>query len=172
MRTENVYKNGEREVPPDWLETDMLKGLDDEDVVKRRLRFGYNELESSHVNPFLKFLSYFQGPILYVMEIAVLLAAGLRDWVDFDVIIGILVLNTFVGWYQEKQAGDIVSQLKASLVFKATVIRDGQEQDIEARDIVPGDIVIVDETNTISADGKILASYDDKDCSKAKARSN
>ncbi|KIJ22554.1 hypothetical protein M422DRAFT_276988 [Sphaerobolus stellatus SS14] len=131
----------------------MLKGLDDE-VAKRRLRFGYNELESPHANPFLKFLSYFQGPILYVMEIAVLLAAGLRDWVDFDVIIGILALNTFVGWYQEN---------------RIKVVRDGQEQDIEARDIVPGDIVIVEETNTIPADGKILASYDDKDRSKAKA---
>ncbi|KIJ53238.1 hypothetical protein M422DRAFT_242366 [Sphaerobolus stellatus SS14] len=78
--------------------------------------------------------------------------------------IGILALNAFVGWSQEKQAGDIVAQLKVSIAFKATVVRDGQEQDIEARDIV-----IVEETNTTLADSKILASYDDKDCSKAKA---
>ncbi|KIJ35447.1 hypothetical protein M422DRAFT_262409 [Sphaerobolus stellatus SS14] len=115
--------------------------------------------------PSLNFSPISKAPS-YTMEITVLLAAGLRDWVDFDIIIGILVLNTFVRWYQEKQAGDIVAQLKVSITFKATVIRDGQEQDIVARDIVPGDII---KTNTILADGKILASYDDKNRSKAKA---
>lgn len=53
-------------------------------------------------NQFLKFVSYFRGPILYVMEIAVVLAAGLQDWIDFGVIIGILIMNAVVGWYQEK----------------------------------------------------------------------
>lgn len=47
-------------------------------------------------------MSYFRGPILYVMEIAVILAAGLQDWIDFGVIIGILAMNAIVGWYQEK----------------------------------------------------------------------
>ncbi|KAF8526632.1 plasma-membrane proton-e [Hysterangium stoloniferum] len=164
-----VRDTKEQPVPPSLLETPMLQGLDQQEVNKRRVQFGYNELESEKKNPFLKFLSYFQGPILYVMEIAVLLAAGLRDWVDFGVIIGILALNAFVGGYQEKRAGDIVSQLKKSISLKATVVRNGREEDIEAREVVPGDIMIVEESNTIPADGKILASYDDKDCSKAKA---
>jgi magnesium-transporting ATPase (P-type) len=55
------------------------------------------------------------------MELAVVLAGGLRDWVDFGVIIGILMLNAFVGWYQEKQAGDIVAQLKAGIALRALV---------------------------------------------------
>ena len=55
------------------------------------------------------------------------------------------MLNAFVGWYQEKQAGDIVEQLKAGIAMKATVVRNGQEQDVEAREIVPGDIIIVEE---------------------------
>jgi H+-transporting ATPase len=75
------------------------------------------------------------------MELAALLAAGMRDWTDFGVIIGILVLNAFVGWYQEKQAADIVASLKGDIAMKATVVRDGQEQEIKAREIVPGDIV-------------------------------
>jgi H+-transporting ATPase len=75
------------------------------------------------------------------MELAALLAAGMRDWTDFGVIIGILVLNAFVGWYQEKQAADIVASLKGDIAMKATVIRDGQEQEIKAREIVPGEIV-------------------------------
>ena len=75
------------------------------------------------------------------MEIAVLLAASLQDWVDFGVIIGILLLNATVGWYQEKQAADVVASLKGDIAMKATVVRDGQQQSILAREIVPGDIV-------------------------------
>ena len=107
---------------------------------------------------FLKFLSYFQGPILYgellsespvlsvlittiVMELAVVLAAGLRDWIDFGVIIAILLLNAGVGWYQEKQAADVVASLKGDIAMRATVVRNGQEEEIKARELVPGDIV-------------------------------
>lgn len=50
-------------------------------------------------------------------------------------------MNAAVGWYQEKQAGDIVAKLKAGIAMKSTVIRDGHEQEIEARELVPGDIV-------------------------------
>ena len=77
------------------------------------------------------------------MEIAVLLAAGLRDWIDFGVIIAILMLNATVGWYQEKQAADVVASLKGDIAMRATVIRDGKEEDIKARELVPGDIVSI-----------------------------
>lgn len=69
--------------------------------------------------------------------------------------IGILALNAFVGWYQEKQAGDIVEQLKAGIAMKAVVVRGGKEQEIEARELVPGDIVVVEEGSTIPADGHV-----------------
>lgn len=64
------------------------------------------------------------------MELAVLLAAGLRDWIDLGVIIGILMLNAVVGWYQEKQAADVVASLKGDIAMRAWVIRDGTEQEI------------------------------------------
>lgn len=75
------------------------------------------------------------------MEVAALLAVGLQDWIDFGVILGILFLNAFVGFYQEKQAADIVASLKGDIAMRCTVIRDGQEQNILARELVPGDIV-------------------------------
>jgi H+-transporting ATPase len=75
------------------------------------------------------------------MELAVLLAAGLRSWIDFGVIIGILMLNAIVGWYQEKQAADVVASLKGDIAMRCLVVRDGVEQEILAREIVPGDIV-------------------------------
>lgn len=75
------------------------------------------------------------------MELAVLLAAGLDDWVDFGVIIGILCLNAAVGWYQEKQAADVVASLKGDIALRAQVIRDSAQQECLARELVPGDVV-------------------------------
>ncbi|CEQ40010.1 SPOSA6832_01592, partial [Sporobolomyces salmonicolor] len=140
-RTKRVRTDIESKVPPEWLLTDPKKGIDDDEAEKRREKVGWNELESLHENQLLKFIGFFRGPILYVMEIAVILAAGLRDWIDFGVIIGILFLNACVGWYQEKQAGDIVAELKAGIALKARVLRNGHEKVIEARELVPGDIV-------------------------------
>lgn len=75
------------------------------------------------------------------MELAVLLAAGLDHWIDFGVIIGILCLNATVGWYQEKQAADVVASLKGDIAMRAQVVRDGEQQEILARELVPGDVV-------------------------------
>lgn len=147
----------------------MIRGVSEAEVHKRRQQFGYNELESPHENLVLKFFGFFKGPILYVMELAVALAGGLRDWIDFGVIIAILLLNAFVGWYQEKQAGDIVAQLKAGIALRSTVVRDGREVELEARELVPGDIVICEDGKTIPCDGRLLADYDDKDMSQANA---
>ena len=94
------------------------------------------------------------------MELAVLLAAGLREWIDFGVIIGILLLNAVVGWYQEKQAADVVASLKADIAMKAVVVRDGQEIEIKAREIVPGDIVILEEGQVIPGDARLICGYD------------
>lgn len=77
------------------------------------------------------------------MELAVLLAAGLKDWVDFGVIIGILFLNATVGWYQEKQAADVVSSLRGDIALRCHVVRDGRETEILARELVPGDVVCI-----------------------------
>ncbi|EPQ30402.1 uncharacterized protein PFL1_01928 [Pseudozyma flocculosa PF-1] len=171
---QRVNKHGEVEelsqkVPASWLETDMMRGISEADVQKRRAMFGYNELESPKENMLLKFIGFFRGPVLYVMELAVVLAAGLRDWIDFGVIIAILLLNAFVGWYQEKQAGDIVAQLKAGIALRSTVVRDGKEVEIEARELVPGDIVVIEDGQTVPCDGRLLAEYDDKDGSAAAA---
>lgn len=92
------------------------------------------------------------------MELAVCLAAGLRDWIDFGVIIGILMLNAIVGWYQEKQAADVVASLKGDIAMKAIVIRDGQEQEILARELVTGDIVcLFSAVSTLSALSNMLS---------------
>ncbi|KAJ5982234.1 hypothetical protein N7451_012334 [Penicillium sp. IBT 35674x] len=157
------YVGSEQEFPDDWRFTDIHQGLSDSDVDGRRRTVGFNELTAEKTNQFRKILSYFQGPILYVMEIAVLLAAGLEDWVDFGVIIGILCLNATVGWYQEKQAEDVVASLKADIAMRSTVVRNGQEVDVLARELVPGDVIIVEEATSVPADAQIVCDYEEKD---------
>ncbi|KAI1378956.1 plasma-membrane proton-e [Hypoxylon crocopeplum] len=146
--------------PPDsWLDTDIHAGLTSQQVDERRRRFGYNELVAEKENMIAKVLSYFQGPILYVMELAALLAVGLGDWIDFGVIIGILCLNAFVGFYQEKQAADVVASLKGDIAMKAYVVRNGEEEQILARELVPGDIIIIQEGQTVPGDAQLICDY-------------
>lgn len=152
-------KGAAQQFPDEWLITDVRQGLSQAEVQLRRRRAGWNELVSEKENPIAKFMTYFRGPILYgmifvlqaygvaaltaylVMELAVLLAAGLEHWVDFGVIIGILFLNASVGWYQEKQAADVVASLKGDIALRCTVVREGREMEILARELVPGDVV-------------------------------
>ncbi|KAK6834374.1 hypothetical protein PG987_009068 [Apiospora arundinis] len=153
------FQEVEGQPPSSWLDTSIRQGISGSDVEKRRKPFGWNELTAEKENMFAKFLGFFQGPILYVMELAALLAVGLGDWIDFGVIMGILFLNAFVGFYQEKQAADVVASLKGDIAMRATVVRDGQEQQILARELVPGDIVILVEGQTIPGDCQLICDY-------------
>lgn len=74
-----------------------------------------------------------------------MLAAGLRDWVDFGVICALLILNACVGFVQEFQAGSIVEELKKTLALKAVLIRNGDIIEVDASEVVPGDILKIDE---------------------------
>ncbi|CAG7915720.1 unnamed protein product [Penicillium olsonii] len=145
--------------PDEWLETDLRAGLASSDIEPRRKKTGWNELVTEKTNIFVQFIGYFRGPILYVMELAVLLAAGLRDWIDLGVICGILLLNALVGWYQEKQAADVVASLKGDIAMRAIVVRNGQEEEILARELVAGDIVIIEEGTVIPADVRLICDY-------------
>ncbi|KAH7392850.1 plasma membrane ATPase 1 [Pyrenochaeta sp. MPI-SDFR-AT-0127] len=147
-------------VPDELLNTQLRTGLTNQDVENRRKRYGMNEISSEKTNLLKQFLGYFTGPILYVMELAALLAAGLQDWIDFGVICGILLLNAIVGWYQEKQAADVVASLKGDIAMKATVVRENQQQTILARELVPGDIVVVEEGLTVPGDVRLICGYD------------
>ncbi|KAK5635711.1 hypothetical protein RRF57_011423 [Xylaria bambusicola] len=142
-----------------WLDTDIHQGITTNTVEERRKHFGWNELSAEKESTFAKIISYFMGPILYVMEAAALLAAGLEDWIDFGVILGILGLNAFVGYYQEKQAQDVVASLKGDIAMKAMVIRNAQPQQILARELVPGDIVIIQEGQTVPGDAQLICDY-------------
>lgn len=90
-------------------------------------------------------------------QAAAVLAAGLKDWVDFGVICALLLLNATVGFGQEYQAGSIVDELKKTLALKAVVLRDGRLFEIEAPEVVPGDILQIEEVSRRPADALELS---------------
>lgn len=84
------------------------------------------------------------------LQAAAILAAGLEDWVDFGVIIALLLLNATVGFVQEYQAGSIVDELKKTLALKATVLREGNLTEVDAPQVVPGDILQIEEVSVVA----------------------
>ncbi|KAF8540800.1 plasma membrane ATPase [Trichophaea hybrida] len=145
-----------RPIPEDLLQTDTRIGLTSVEVDQRRRKYGLNQMNEDKENMILKFLMYFVGPIQFVMEAAAILAAGLQDWVDFGVICALLMLNACVGFIQEFQAGSIVDELKKTLALKAVVLRDSRLSEIEAPQVVPGDILQIEEGTIVPADGRVV----------------
>jgi H+-transporting ATPase len=92
-------------------------------------------------------LKTFTDLICSIPQAAAILAAGLQDWVDFGVICALLLLNATVGFVQEFQAGSIVDELKKTLALKAIVLREGHLIEIEAPEVVPGDILQIEEVS-------------------------
>ncbi|CCD24666.1 H(+)-exporting P2-type ATPase PMA1 NDAI_0D03520 [Naumovozyma dairenensis CBS 421] len=145
-----------RVVPEELLQTDPSYGLTADEVSRRRKKYGLNQMSEDNESLVVKFVMFFVGPIQFVMEAAAILAAGLSDWVDFGVICGLLLLNAGVGFVQEFQAGSIVEELKKTLANSAIVIRDGQLTEVPANEVVPGDILQLEDGTIIPADGRIV----------------
>jgi H+-transporting ATPase len=131
-------------------------GLSQAEAQKRLTQYGPNEIEERKTNPFLKFLTYFWGPIPWMIEAAVILSAVARHWPDFTIILLLLLANAVVGFWEEHQAGNAIAALKAKLAVKARVKRDGEWTTPEARDLVPGDVIRVRLGDIVPADARLL----------------
>jgi H+-transporting ATPase len=132
-------------------------GLTQIEAEKRLAQYGPNEIEEKKANPFLKFLTYFWGPIPWMIEAAVILSAIARHWPDFGIILLLLLANAVVGFWEERQAGDAVDALKAKLAVKARVKRDGKWINPPARELVPGDAIRLRLGDIVPADARLLA---------------
>ena len=132
-------------------------GLSQAEARKRLTQYGPNEIEEKKTNPFLKFLTYFWGPIPWMIEAAVILSAVARHWPDFGIILLLLLANAVVGFWEEHQAGNAIAALKAKLAVKARVKRDGKWTTPEARELVPGDVIRLRLGDIVPADARLLA---------------
>ena len=131
-------------------------GLTQAEAQKRLTQYGPNEIAEKKTNEILKFLSYFWGPIPWMIEAAVILSAAARHWPDFGIILLLLLANAMVGFWEEHQAGNAIAALKATLAIKARVKRDGKWVNPAARELVPGDAIRLRLGDIVPADARLL----------------
>ena len=131
-------------------------GLSSSEVEKRLVQYGPNEISEKKVNPLLKFLGYFWGPIPWMIEAAVLMSAIIGHWEDFGIILSLLLLNAAVGFWQENKADNAIELLKQKLAPTARVLRDGKWVQKPSRELVPGDVVRVRLGDIVPADVKLI----------------
>jgi H+-transporting ATPase len=131
-------------------------GLSQAEAQRRLRQYGPNEIAEHKPNPVLKFLSYFWGPIPWMIEVAVVLSGVLRHWPDFIVILVLLVANGFIGFWEERSAGRAIDALKARLAVDARVRRDRAWVTVPARELVPGDVIRLRLGDIVSADARLL----------------
>jgi H+-transporting ATPase len=132
-------------------------GLTQAEAGKRLTQYGTNQIQEKQANPLLKFLTYFWGPIPWMIEGAVILSGVVRHWPDFFIIFLLLISNAVVGFWEERQAGNAIAALKAKLAVKAKVLRDGKWTDPPASDVVPGDVIRLRLGDIVPADARLLA---------------
>jgi len=140
------------------LGADPVQGLAPAEATRRLAQDGPNALPEKKTNPVLKFLSYFWGPIPWMIEVAVLLSALVGHWADFWIILVLLVINAVVGFWEEFQAGNAIAALKAKLALKAKVKRGGAWLDVPTRELVPGDLIRIRLGDIVPADAVVLTS--------------
>jgi len=137
-------------------------GLSSQEAQRRLEIFGPNKLEQEEQNPFLQFLSFMWNPLSWVMEAAALVAIALSngegrapDWQDFVGITLLLFINSSIGFYEERGAGNAVKALMDSLAPKAKVKRDGSWIEIESAMLVPGDMISFKIGDIVPADCRL-----------------
>ncbi len=133
------------------LETN-IDGLSSREAERRLQKYGKNTIPEKKTNFILKFLSYFWGPIPWMIESASVLSAFVHQWDDFYIILTLLFINAVVGFWEEFQAGNTIQALRGKLATKSIVRRDGRWGIVPASDLVPGDLVRLKYGEIVPAD--------------------
>ena len=143
----------------DLLNAQPDTGLDTFDIEDRKEKFGVNTLtEKKGKGPLLRFLFQFHQALVYILLVAIGVKLYLDDWVAAGVIFGVVLLNAVIGFVQEGKALRALAALTHALKTEATVLRSGEKQRIDARDLVPGDIVFLQSGDKVPADMRLLKS--------------
>ncbi|NGX53485.1 MAG: Calcium-transporting ATPase 1 [Chlamydiae bacterium] len=137
--------------------TSEKEGLSTGESTKRLQEHGLNLLEIKQVSLWKRIITFFWGPIPWMIEVAAILSGYLEKWPDFIMIVALLLINAALGFFQEFKAHNAIEALKKSLALKARVLRDGKWQTIESQYLVPGDVITVKLGNIIPADMKLIS---------------
>lgn len=140
------------------LETNAVVGLSSSESAKRLQQFGRNKLAEAKPEPFWhKVFRQINSILIYILLISAAIAGGFQDWAEFGLILGVVAVNVIIGLIQEGKAERATLALKAMMSSKATVIRDGARREINAEDVVPGDIVFIESGNKVPADLRLVS---------------
>ncbi|HAV10840.1 MAG TPA: ATPase [Dehalococcoidia bacterium] len=137
------------------------EGLSANDVEERLLNYGYNELDIKKPGILRRFLRQFNNPLVYVLLIAaaitgILTLRGEHMLPDTIVIVAVVILNVLLGFIQEGKTESALEALRGMIVRECTVIREGDRKVIPARELVPGDIVLVSSGDRVPADLRLF----------------
>ena len=145
------------------LKTNAKIGLAEKDVEKRKMEFGLNKLEEKKKESiFIKFVKQFNDFMIIILIIASIVSAvvskiqGENDYVDSIIIIAIVILNAIMGVVQEERAEKSIESLKKLTPKMAKVLRDGKVEEINAEELVPGDIIELEDGKYVPADCRII----------------
>lgn len=141
----------------DQLHTSREEGLTTTEATKRLQKYGPNSLpDSSTRHPLTILLHQLNSLMVYILFVAAIISWIYHHYLDVYVILGVIVINTIIGFVQEYRAEKSISALKSMIVQKAKVMRDGDIVQILAQDLVPGDIIILDAGDKIPADARLI----------------
>ncbi|WP_042456239.1 calcium-translocating P-type ATPase, SERCA-type [Neobacillus dielmonensis] len=141
------------------LETDFTSGLSQEESAKRIKRYGYNELEEGEKqSALLLFFSQFKDFMVLVLLAATLISGLLGEYIDAIAIIAIVIINGFLGFFQERRAEKSLQALKELSAPQVSVLRDGSWQKLPSKEIVLGDVIKFSSGDRIGADIRIIQS--------------
>ncbi len=139
------------------LDSDATRGLAAASVTRRRAEHGPNALPESARRPLaLVFVNQLKSPLIYILFVAAVLAGGMGHWGDAAVILAVVLANALIGTFQEGRAERSMAALRRLSALRARVQRDGHEQAIPARDLVPGDILLLAAGDAVGADARLL----------------
>ncbi len=136
---------------------DTLQGLNQQEVTERLNRYGFNEIDEKVEGWLHRLFRRFWGPIPWMIEVAAILSAIAQRWEDFTIIFMLLLINAIVDFYQESKAINAIAVLKKKLARKAVVLRDSKWQEVDAKEIVPDDIVKIKIGDIVPADVELLS---------------
>ncbi len=134
-------------------------GLSSAEVIERRQQYGENSLPAEKsVSAWAILLAQFKSPLVYIILAAAGVSLLVGEYGDFGIIMAVVIIDAILGFFQEYQAQRTYTALKGLLKPTTTVIRDGQRQEIPVRELVPGDLVLLNAGEHIPGDGTITES--------------